>query len=995
MRLHRLQISAIGPFAGTEDIDLDALAAGGLFLLEGPTGAGKSTVLDAIVFALYGQPASTESSPDRLRSHFAAPDATPQVVLDLTVRGDRLRITRVPEHDRPKKRGDGVTRERARVHLERLDAGAWTSVSSSHQEVGHVLEDSLGLTREQFTKVVLLPQNEFATFLRSDDDTRRKLLTKVFGTALFDRVTDELDRRRKDAAAERSEAELVVTTALAKAAEAAGLDDDGALALRSLPAAERPHALDLVSDSLAVAAAQAEQCHAEASASLAAAGEAAAAAEAHVALLDDAVRTRSALEAHVATRPHHEQRQAELRLGRAAAPVAVLLDQLDAATQDHAAALGALLDAVPDADDDARRGEGARLRTTAAREADERAASLGHLVEREEALEAAVAHVHGLHAAADEAGVQRAEVEHDLALLPERVEAADQRLAAARVQAAGVAAAEQDVFRLRAQAEAAVALTRLEPRDLQAQRDAQEAHEEWNRLHEKANTLHSRYLDGIAANLAAVLVSGEPCLVCGGVDHPHPASAAAAAITQDDVTDARNESDLAQKRYHDAQAKAADLAAQRADLKARSGDLDPAELTAVLDARTADLEAGRAAQEALPRLAEELEDLKLDAGRLSARLQAAREEEARRIAEHRAALDVLGAQQREIEAARDGHPSVAARQRALRDLADAERRTADLVTAVAAARSALEQRTRQTRTSASKAGFADPDAVRHARRTHDQLDFLDHACREWESQLAALVASADDARFHGLDLATAEEVRARAAEQRRVRAEADAAHRSAMHGLAVASQRVERFAEACRQVADAQSRHDAAARAAAPVERLARLARGMGGERRMTLTSYVLRRWFEQVVDAANLRLAAMSAGRYELERTDDAERRAERSGLALRVIDRHTGEARNPRSLSGGETFYTSLALALGLADVVKAEAGGVDLDTLFIDEGFGSLDPETLEQVMAVIDDLRDGGRAIGIVSHVAELKDRIPERLEISRPRPQGPSTTRVVA
>jgi exonuclease SbcC len=216
-----------------------------------------------------------------------------------------------------------------------------------------------------------------------------------------------------------------------------------------------------------------------------------------------------------------------------------------------------------------------------------------------------------------------------------------------------------------------------------------------------------------------------------------------------------------------------------------------------------------------------------------------------------------------------------------------------------------------------------------------------------------------------------------------------------MRDLAGATQRVERFADACLQVAAAQSRHDDAAAEAAPVERLARLARGMGGERRMTLTSYVLRRWFEQVVDAANLRLAAMSAGRYELERTDDAERRAERSGLSLRVIDRHTGEARNPRSLSGGETFYTSLALALGLADVVKAEAGGVDLDTLFIDEGFGSLDPETLEQVMAVIDDLRDGGRAIGIVSHVAELKDRIPERLEVSRPRPQGPSTTRVVA
>jgi exonuclease SbcC len=179
-----------------------------------------------------------------------------------------------------------------------------------------------------------------------------------------------------------------------------------------------------------------------------------------------------------------------------------------------------------------------------------------------------------------------------------------------------------------------------------------------------------------------------------------------------------------------------------------------------------------------------------------------------------------------------------------------------------------------------------------------------------------------------------------------------------------------------------------------PVLRLAALARGMDGHRRMTLTTYVLRRWFEQVVQAANVRLAAMSAARYELVRTDEGDRKNQRTGLTLSVIDRHTGEARSPRSLSGGETFYTSLALALGLADVVRAEAGGVELDTLFIDEGFGSLDADTLDQVMTVIDDLRDRGRAVGIVSHVADLKDRVYERLEVRR-RPDGSSTTRVVA
>ncbi|MDQ6938188.1 MAG: SMC family ATPase, partial [Actinomycetota bacterium] len=178
------------------------------------------------------------------------------------------------------------------------------------------------------------------------------------------------------------------------------------------------------------------------------------------------------------------------------------------------------------------------------------------------------------------------------------------------------------------------------------------------------------------------------------------------------------------------------------------------------------------------------------------------------------------------------------------------------------------------------------------------------------------------------------------------------------------------------------------------VVHLADLARGMDGHVRMTLTTYVLRHWFAQVVAAANGRLAAMSSGRYALRRIDHGVRARDRGGLTLSVVDEHTGEERDPRSLSGGETFYTSLALALGLADVVTAEAGGIDLDTLFIDEGFGSLDADTLDDVMSVVDDLRDRGRVVGIVSHLAELKDRIPERLAVRR-RPDGSSEVRLIA
>ncbi len=264
----------------------------------------------------------------------------------------------------------------------------------------------------------------------------------------------------------------------------------------------------------------------------------------------------------------------------------------------------------------------------------------------------------------------------------------------------------------------------------------------------------------------------------------------------------------------------------------------------------------------------------------------------------------------------------------------------------------------------------------------------------WLTELAELRSAARAPDLAGLDPAHADDASASAglaaAELERAR-EAEREARSARDAhLASADRLRARLTE----VQEAEESSQALAAATAPVIYLAGLAKGVDGHRRIALTTYVLRHWFEQVVAAANVRLAVMSSGRYELRRIDEGESRRQRVGLTLSVIDRYTGEQRSPRSLSGGEAFYTSLALALGLADVVKAEAGGVDLQTLFIDEGFGSLDEQTLDQVLGVIDELRDRGRAVGIVSHVADLKERVTERLEVRR-LPDGSSTARVVA
>ncbi len=187
------------------------------------------------------------------------------------------------------------------------------------------------------------------------------------------------------------------------------------------------------------------------------------------------------------------------------------------------------------------------------------------------------------------------------------------------------------------------------------------------------------------------------------------------------------------------------------------------------------------------------------------------------------------------------------------------------------------------------------------------------------------------------------------------------------------------------QVARAGRALVAAREAAGPVVRMANVVAASGGDnaRQLSLGTYVLARRFEDVVAAANGRLAAMSSGRYELLRSEEKERGGARKlGLALKVVDHHTERERDPATLSGGETFYFALSLALGLADVVTAEAGGTDLGTLFVDEGFGSLDGDTLDVVLAELGRLRDGGRVVGVVSHVDAMKQSIAERIEVRR-------------
>ncbi|HXF20554.1 MAG TPA: SMC family ATPase [Streptosporangiaceae bacterium] len=1004
MRLNRLELRAFGPYASAQQIDFSRLAASGLFLLEGPTGAGKSTILDAITFALYGGLAGEEAGADRLRSHFAAPDAEPSVTLDFSVRGVRYLLTRVPEHQRPKRRGDGVTTEHAQVHLQRREGARWISLTSNKAEAGELVSELIGLSRAQFTQVMLLPQGEFAHFLRAADDERRVLLSRLFGTQLYDRVTAWLDQQRAAAQVRRRQAGAAIDAAVSAAAEAGGLDGAARTELLALPPAERATQLKELGADLAAHRAVTADGLEVATARSAVLATACEQARQQSAAMTGLTTAAARLAGHESTRGEHEDRAARLAAARRAEPVRPLLAALsdaDRAVQEAAGVLGQPGAELAGADAGGADADGADTARAGAAEAagraqaaEQEAAALRHLAGAEAGLPGRLAALASLRQAAADSDGLRSELEAAQQELPGRLAALEEQLTAARLAAAGLGAAREQQAAVSQRAVAAARLAGLEEQ-LAAQdtalRGAIDTHQALVDEHQR---LMDTRLAGMAAELASQLADGVPCPVCGSAAHPAPAQARSGLVSAADVADVAARRDATSAERTRLAGDRETLAGQVASSAALAGGGTAAGLAAEAAALAGLAAVAEQAAADADRLAAELAGVRAEQERVSAELRDAAAAAAASQAQAAAAGEEVTALQRELATAAQGHPSVTARQAALREAADADHRLGAALDTLATARGEQARAQARAGQEAQARGFDHPDQASAALLSPARQDELAAQVAAWTETLAGLRTALAAGEFAGLDPARAGQVHAAARAAAGALAEAGAAEREARVAHQGWATKADRLEQRLAELAAAQREADRLDEETAPVISLAGLAKGMEGQRRVALTTYVLRHWFGQVVAAANVRLAAMSAGRYELRRTDEAASRRERTGLTLAVIDRHTGAERSPRSLSGGETFYTSLALALGLADVVKAEAGGVDLDTLFIDEGFGTLDADTLDQVMTVIDDLRERGRAVGIVSHVTDLKDRIAERLEVRR-LADGSSAVRVIA
>ncbi|MFD5213566.1 AAA family ATPase [Microbacterium sp. NPDC058345] len=1010
MQLHRLEVEGFGPFRERQIVDFDAFADDGIFLIAGRTGAGKSSILDAVCFGLYGGVPRYDGGEKRLRSDHCEPDEPTSVTVEFSTVAGRFRISRSPAYERPAKRGGGLTTQAASATLDELTDAGWVGRAARAVDVANELDEILQLSQEQFLQVILLAQNRFADFLLADSRERQALLRRLFGTERFSDYQARFDERRRDAeqalTGRRAAVDVRLDEAERLTTEAGLWGDDAETSADTTDAR-----LARLRRAIARAEYQVERLGTE----RAAAEQRLAAADAALVEIkeqrqaqterDRARRALAALDADAEAIAADAERRDRARAAETLRGVISAAERaitaLTRAQQAEADAVAAAIRAgVPDlAAADADRSDAdpsdvdradaepsealpGRLRAWASdrtRESGEwqRALELeAQTSHREAELAAARQAVDTAIAALGEVDAERESLPSQLSDLVAQRDAARRESDRVDDLARVVADAEQrrggaaDVARLSGEVADAA---RVETEAGAVHADAQAA----------LTLLRRRRDAGWAGELATALVPGAPCAVCGSTEHPAPAEHAD-PVSADDIAAAEAARDAAARAEREASQTLAAVTAEHAAAVVRAGGRTVEQAATELDrARQAHADAV-AASERARRYEEQLEQAQRRAGDLDERRAAASE----RLNAARTALSLC--EQRCADAddailsARGGHATVAER------LAEAKSRIA----AASAAAEAIDDRSDGERAAAEAAAerdeslaasvFDDPAQAQAAMLPASEISALDarinaHAVQREKERALLLDLELRTLPEEPIDVAPAEQAAGHARTAWLDAVDADTRAQSVRASLTAS-------------VDAAASEHAASASAAADFEVIRGLADTLSGRagntHKMNLETFVLAAELEEIVSAANQRLRDMSDGRYELRHSDALAARGAASGLGIVVFDAFTGQTRPARSLSGGETFLSSLALALGLAEVVTARAGGIRLDTLFIDEGFGSLDADTLETAMRTLDELRQGGRTVGVISHVEAMQEQIPAQVTV-RALPDGPS------
>lgn len=912
MRPIRIEMSAFGPYAGKQTVEMDRLGTSGIYLITGDTGAGKTTIFDAIVFALYGTASSDRRSGDMLRSRYAEPDTPTEVKLVFAYRNKEYEIRRNPTYQRPKLRGEGMTQENASAEL-RLPGGELLTRTG---EVDEKIREILGMTRDQFMQIAMIAQGDFLKLLLAKTEERRKIFSSIFRTGRYARLEERLKQEARQARKTYDDLVREIGFEQERARLPEGTDRSG------LRDEEYLQAIEKFRDEAGKRLEEGEK-------------------------VQELLRGElDVLAARILAAEEQEKRKKALEETRQQ-----WTDLQTAAAQRK------------------RELEAARSREPEAKEKEARLHVEQDRLQQYDRLEELKRQKNEAEKkqASDEAA--RKKLEEGRKSLTQQIQDCRQKIKEKEALAGKAAALSGEKERLRSQG--------AEYNELKTLLEAyEEASEKWNRaavtyqavcgkeqeLGESYRRQHRAFLDDQAGILAAELAENQPCPVCGSLHHPLPAVKTDDAPTRETVEQSQKRWEESKTAMDEAGRKAAalrgtrDSSLQHMEEKAKGLNMptEPVTLKETLMEEqkrfrskwkevTEALAASEAAAEAKVVLEEKLETLQ--------RKQEEDEEAYRKLELESARL------QEQIE-------NLSANYSELKEtLPYPDRESAGK------AASLLDREIREIREAVQSAEENEKAAAGRIQEAEGRMSELQKQIREGES--AESMTSAE----------LQENQKKKKGEQLRLQAEAKEDNLIWKTNSAAAG-----------SIRKLNGEREQAARKYSMLQNLADTANGnLSGKQRIQLETYVQQQLFDRILVRANTRFRVMSGGQYDLVRRKEYQKN-QQSGLDLDVVDHYNGTTRSVSTLSGGESFMASLSLALGLSDEIQESAGGVQLDALFVDEGFGSLDEETLDQAMKAIQTLaEDGGRIVGIISHVTELQNRIDRQLLVRKMKSGGSTAT----
>lgn len=912
MRPIRIEMSAFGPYAGKQTVEMDRLGTSGIYLITGDTGAGKTTIFDAIVFALYGTASSDRRSGDMLRSRYAEPDTPTEVKLVFAYRNKEYEIRRNPTYQRPKLRGEGMTQENASAEL-RLPGG---EILTRTGEVDEKIREILGMTRDQFMQIAMIAQGDFLKLLLAKTEERRKIFSSIFRTGRYARLEERLKQEARQARKTYDDLVREIGFEQERARLPEGTDRSG------LRDEEYLQAIEKFRDEAGIRLEEGEK-------------------------KQELLRGElDALAARILAAEEQEKRKKALEETRQQ------WTDLQAAAEQRKQELEAARSREPEAKE-----KEARLHVE-----QDRLQQYDRLEElKQQKTEAEKKQ------ASDEAA--RKKLEEDRKSLTQQIQDCRQKIKEKEALAGKAAALSGEKERLRSQG--------AEYNELKTLLEAyEEASEKWSRaavtyqaacgkeqeFGESYRRQHRAFLDDQAGILAAELAEDQPCPVCGSLHHPSPAVKTDDAPTRETVEQSQKRWEESKTAMDEAGRKAAalrgtrDSSLQHMEEKAKGLNMptEPVTLKETLMEEqkrfrskwkevTGALAASEAAAEAKVVLEEKLETLQ--------KKQEEDEEAYRKLELESARL------QEQIE-------NLSANYSELKEtLPYPDRESAGK------AASLLDREIREIREAVQSAEESEQAAAGRIQEAEGRMDELQKQIREGESAESMTSAELQENQKQKKD------------EQLRLQAEAKEDNLIWETNSAAAG-----------RIRKLSGEREQAARKYSMLQNLADTANGnLSGKQRIQLETYVQQQLFDRILVRANTRFRVMSGGQYDLIRRKEYQKN-QQSGLDLDVVDHYNGTTRSVSTLSGGESFMASLSLALGLSDEIQESAGGVQLDALFVDEGFGSLDEETLDQAMKAIQTLvEDGGRIVGIISHVTELQNRIDRQLLVRKMKSGGSTAT----